>query len=210
MKLKYWLSLLAAGTLAVVLAQVPATIINSGFIPGGASAQTSSGFVLVEEHTASSSAALNFTTCISSTYDTYQIEFVQLIPATNGANLTLQVSTDGGSTYDSGAHYDWLRNTADNSSAAQAGANGDSKILFAPVVDTTSNWNVSGFLKFYSPGGSAFKSFVGQTNSLAGGDFILNSLAGRYAQTTAFNAFRLIASSGNLASGDARCYGLAK
>src|SRR5271165_3582301 len=85
---------------ALALSQVPAGFLKSGLIFGNAGAQGSGSFVLVEEHTAASSAALNFTTCLTATYDDYDIEFVSLLPASGSNDVMLQVSTNGGSTYD--------------------------------------------------------------------------------------------------------------
>ena len=62
--------------------------------------------VLLEQHTASASATLDFTSCISSTYDDYLVEGLSLVPATNAVNFTMQVSTDGGSTWAS-TTYNW-------------------------------------------------------------------------------------------------------
>src|SRR5690348_10915535 len=131
-----------AGTALLLHSQIPATFLPAGIVigqagpPGGA-------MTLLEQHTASSSASLNFTTCLSSTYDTYQIFLDQLLPATNTANVLLRVSTNGGSSYDSGSHYDWLRLTADNASSAAAGANATTSILVGVAVDTTTSWTLN-------------------------------------------------------------------
>src|SRR5271168_5194720 len=49
-----------------------------------------------------------FSSCITSAYDSYQIEFVSLVPATNSVNIGLQGSTNGGSGYDTGSDYQSL------------------------------------------------------------------------------------------------------
>src|SRR5665647_2787882 len=62
--------------------------------------------VLLEQHTASNTASLDFTACITSAYDEYLIEFVNVVPATsnNMANLLCGV----GGSYDTGSNYSSL------------------------------------------------------------------------------------------------------
>src|SRR3569833_11598 len=85
----------------------------TGRATAASSGTSSAGLVLLEQHTASASASLVFTTCISSTYDEYQIQIVNLVPATNAVALYLAFSTDGGSTYDTtSGHYTWAQNYA--------------------------------------------------------------------------------------------------
>src|SRR6185503_12648476 len=66
----------------------------------------SSGLVLLEQHTASSSATLDFTS-ISGTYDEYEIHFVNIVPATNNVSFQMRMGTGAGPTYDSGNNYNY-------------------------------------------------------------------------------------------------------
>ena len=91
---------------------------------------------LLEEHTASSSATLDFTTAITSAYDIYQFEFINIIPATNGALFNMRVSTDGGSTYDAGANYGWASWRWLSSGSGTQGANsGASAITLVSTIN---------------------------------------------------------------------------
>jgi Concanavalin A-like lectin/glucanases superfamily len=173
------------------------------------------GIVLVEQHTASTSAELDFTTCISSTYDEYDIEVNQIIPATNGANITLQVSTNGGSSYDTGSNYSWAVFGFSNSGSAVSGNQGDTSIGLANIVYNGSNYSLSGTYKLFNPGGSIYKQMAGHYEAVNNGDVGAaqaegHIIGGKYKSTTAVNAFRILASSGNLTSGTVRCYGVAK
>jgi hypothetical protein len=165
--------------------------------------------VLVEEHTASNSAALNFTTCISSTYDDYLIRFVQVLPGTDGQNLFIQVSTDGGSTYDT-SHYTgrfflFFSGGTQNNNPGTSGA-------FVAGTTSSSGQGASAQVSMSNPGGGAaplpfYGSWINQDSSAVP----IGGIAwGVYTQTTAVNAFRVIEASGNIASGTVRCYGLAK
>ena len=55
--------------------------------------------VLISTATASSSASIEFTSGIDSTYDIYQFEFVNIHPSSDAAEFEFQGSTDGGSNY---------------------------------------------------------------------------------------------------------------
>src|SRR5258706_4467449 len=67
------------------------------------------GLVLLESHAASSSTTLDFTTFITSTYDEYVIEGVDIIAGTTASSILMRIGTGGGPTYDSGSNYAWTR-----------------------------------------------------------------------------------------------------
>ena len=170
-------------------------------------------FTLVEQHTASSSAALNFTTCISSTYDNYEIDVVNLVTST-GSNMEVQVSTNGGSTYDTGNNYDWLSQYGVPAGTAIETANGVAAMFwqsYTPTLASGASFNAS--LRLYNPASTTLVRQMGgqivyQDNSNGIANF---QWTGIYTPTgTAVNAFRLLPSAGNLTSGTVRCYGISK
>lgn len=188
--------------------QNPQTV-NSGCstsnVPNG-------GLVCLETHTASSSAELDFTGCISSSYDDYVIRIINLIPATSAQDLKLQVSIDGGSTYDStSGHYTNANWTWVSGGASAIGSATSTYITVATgQINTTANYNTSGEISFTNPSGANFKNFYGHLAELdtrnSGFQGLLFSSA--YIQTTAINAFRFIMTSGAITSGIIRCYGV--
>lgn len=189
-------------------------------------------FVLLESHTASSSASLDFTTrnatgqsgaTFQSDYDVYVIDVMDLRAATAAAVVRLQVSDDGGSSYKTSG-YSWSQNnviiggTTTGSNGAGSAASiqlwGDS----AGVGQGTGATNtMSGTFRLFNPLGTAtFKYLRGEgighynTNSswyqFSMGGFWYNSGSG----TGALNAFRVLYSSGNITSGIVRVYGIGK
>lgn len=181
-------------------------------VPAGSGG--SGALVLLEQHTASSSTSLNFTACLSSTYDEYAIEFVGVVPATNAAVLILRFSTDGGSTYDStSGHYGWSTLGFSSASSGVNGSQSDTSIQFRAGITTgvAASGSLSGALKLaiasslYTRAWGTL-SFIGDTGFPAEG-FVLS---GAYLQTTAPNAFQVLMSTGNIASGIVRVYGIAK
>ncbi len=176
------------------------------------------GLVLLEQHTASSSASLDFTTCLSSTYDDYQIEVVNLIPGTAGDSITWLASTNGGSTYDSGANYSWINNRYVPGSGASPGGAGKNYILIdgdglAAGLATTNTWGLNGTYWLRNPSSSVLYKRI-DSNVVSffeqGGARVYALVSGAYEIATAVNAFRVIPITGNIASGTVRCYGIAK
>jgi hypothetical protein len=175
---------------------------------------------LLEQHTASNSAELDFTTCITSTYDEYEIHLVNLIPATDGAFLSLQVSVNGGSTYDSGANYGAVGWIVFNSGATHSGS--DNGLTAAPVPpgstlkNAAASAGIVGRIHLFNPAGSTAanmlmdgRAYFQQQN--AGGALAVEDFGASYLATgSAVNAFRVLMSSGNITSGTVRVYGLAK
>jgi len=184
---------------------IPGTISGGGGGGGGS-------LVLLESHSASGSATLDFTAAFTSTYDTYVVELQQLVGSA-AANLQLRYSTDGGATYDSGSNYKWV-GTYYNAAGATGVSNSNSAtacVLIGIVKAASTNGGASGRIEIAHPLGSAYKSYVGQiTVAHNDGNYYGFTVAGWYLQTTAVNAVRFLFDSGTIASGTIRIYGVAK
>lgn len=172
------------------------------------------GIKLVEQHTASTSATLDFTTAITSAYDEYIFELIQVVPASNNVTLELRASTNGGSSYDTSGIYDYTSGyvysgaVGVGSSATNAGA-----YLLMDSISNSANYGLVGYIRLFNPGGSGYKQILGQIMRFdQGGTLGLVALTvlGVYKSATAVNAVRFIQGSGNIASGTIRCYGVAK
>jgi len=171
------------------------------------------GPVLLEAHTASSSSTLDFTTFYSSTYDDYEFRMLDIIPATNNVNLLLTYSTNGGSSY-SATGYTWANSqygtSADYSSQ---GSNSDTSIRLG-IVSTASNTAAGGgfsyVIRFVNPGGTTNNKSVYWTGRVfdSNGFYYASYGTGNWGTTTAVNAVRFAFSSGNIATGVIRCYGI--
>jgi hypothetical protein len=174
---------------------------------GGAGA-----LVLLEQHTASASASLDFTTAISATYDEYLIEIVGLVPATNGVSLYMRMSTDGGATYDSSGIYDYTVFGRHRLGSSLTGSSTSTYIqMNQSGLPNTSTKPFSGHVQLFSPGSTALhKSMQGHAAYHNGTCAEVSEYVGQYLSTTAVNAFRFLMSAGNIASGTIRVYGIAK
>lgn len=192
------------------------TVTNGGGAITIAASGGSSGLVLLEQHTASASASLDFTTAITSTYDEYLVEIIQLVPATNAVTIFLRVSTNGGSSYDSGSNYKWASFRFSDTGTAVGGSSGTTSLGLTGSGTQTNSSTTGGLnatLRIFNPlGGAMHTRFLGSSGADDGSGFpdVACLFSGGYKSTTAVNAFQVLASSGNLASGIIRCYGVAK
>ncbi len=171
------------------------------------------GLVLLEEHTASASATLDFTAFISSTYDTYKVVGTDLAPETNAVDLLMRVGTGAGPTYDTGGNYEWGWGAADNASGSSF--IGGTASTSAKLMNSLSNNAGYGFGCFewllhnlqstaHRKTGHGTASWTTSAPALrfaVGGFFWVTS-------GTAVTALRFLMSSGNIASGTIRIYGL--
>lgn len=168
--------------------------------------------VYISTTTVSGASALNITSGIDSTYDEYELHVADLQAATDGAVLRLQVSTDGGSNYQT-ANY--LSGIFIVNSAAGSGADSStSGILLVSTsgsntADNSTSYSWRGLIRFWPNGSSARKNFNVDGSHLSNGNgFTRVTGGGVYDNSnTAINAVRIIASSGNI-SGTVRLVGI--
>ena len=168
------------------------------------------GLVLLEVHTASNSTELNFTSWYSTSYDTYIIEFVNILPATNNVSLNILCSTNNGSSYDTDNNYSYQFNLAYNITTVMAngGINQTAFTIIGNISNSTVQGGVSGRLELIDTS-TTYKIFTGQNTSNNNGVGLLqSSISGWYQNTTIVNALQILMSSGNIASGTIRIYGL--
>lgn len=168
------------------------------------------GPVLLSTATASNSASISFTG-LSSIYDKYELQFINVKPQTDTANLVLRTSTNGGSSYDSGAS-DYAYAVSDFSTAGSsvgpysAGATG---IPLANSVGNDTNENgVSGNLSIFTPSDAIYTSVYFSTVFRASnGVLYVGNGSGQRMAAADVDAIQLLFSSGNITSGKFKLYG---
>lgn len=180
------------------------------------SAPVTPGLVLLEEHIASASAQLDFTAWRDDAlYDDYLIKLSNIRPVTDAVDLLMRMSTDGGSSYDSGANYGWRAFIFTTGATAVGGAEGGATSIPLNYAvghlgnDANRSYNATIYL--YAPGGANYKEVSGQILYFSQDSFrVSGNIGGSYESTTAVDALRFFMSSGNIASGTISIYGLAK
>jgi len=190
--------------------------LGSGLTMTGTTLSASGGsgsLIFIASATASNSASIDFTSGINSTYSHYIIELDNVVFA-NSAALYLRTSTNGGSSYDSGASdYCWNYAALRNSSAYLGVGNGSSaQIELGTIVSVGSGHSVSGQVHLWTPSAA---SSVKVSADIIGGSALVNTEVQRFmAQGSRLtnadvDAIRFFLSSGNITSGTFRLYGVA-
>lgn len=176
----------------------------------------SAAFIKLETIVASNDASLDFTTGFDSTkYGNYMLVLSELVPAVDIANLLLRVSSDGGSTFDSGSsdyhtasHYTASNNTTANLNAST----GEHGIHLLGAVG--SDAGIGGGrcrVCIYSPDSSnnTQVDFIGACihhDSRRMGVYGM----GERNSAVAVNGFQILFHNGNIASGAATLFGIPK
>lgn len=170
------------------------------------------GLVLIESKTASASSSIDFTTGIGSTYSVYELHISSLVPATDNTDLWIRITTDGGSTWKAGASdYGWTRTIVADGTPADAGDIADAQSVMALGLGTGTGENLNAVIKFFDPASTTL--YKGHMSDFAYLSATPNRVRGIHMglyqgdNTTAINGFRILMSSGNIASGIFTLYG---
>ena len=189
-------------------------------LDNGAFSVSLGGQILLATATASSSASLSFTSGISSTYDIYHFEFINMHPATDNTSFQFNMSVDGGSNYNVTKtttffrpyHLDGAEQTGDleYTTANDLAQSTDFQTL-ADRVDNDADSSCSGTLEIFNPASTTFvKHFISNIDRVFGDSPIqAQDHAAGYANTTsAVNAVQFKFASGNIDSGKIKMYGI--
>lgn len=183
------------------------------FLPPG-------GLVLLGVAAPSSVATVDFTSSIDAAYEEYELHLQNLVPATNAAILWLRTSANAGGAWDASAsNYDYSRTSVLNSGgtattaiSSSAGATEAALGSASGVSSTASKGGVSGVIRFFDPAGGASNKNVAATLTETDDTNGLKqtSTAARRLSVSAVNGLRLMFSTGNIASGKIKLYGVKK
>lgn len=184
----------------------------------GTPVQNRDGRVLLSSVTASSTSLVAFTSVLTSTYEAYDIELINVVPAVTSAVLRLHTSSNGGSSYavSSGDYMvNLLSSTVSTPTPSGYGSITDTYIaLHAGSVDNTSSQGgVSGVIRVTNPaGGTAKKVIQGQTTAPANSstDYVQTLISAVRNSSSAVNGIQISFQNGNIASGIVRIYGIKK
>ncbi len=173
------------------------------------------GWVLLNSQSASASATIDFTG-LTSAYSRYMITLDNVKPVTDDVYLALRVGTGGGPTYQSGGGaYSWghtiigVAGNASDGSATISTLIALTRIGAGQGVGNGTGEHASGILQFTLPAASDFPliRFEGsymRSDAVGQGTTVMGNFGG----AGAYTAWRFFFSSGNIASGTFRLYGL--
>ena len=183
-------------------------------LPSGVSG---SSLVLISEQTASSSATIDFTSDIDSTYKEYVFKFIDIHPATDGAHFLVNFR-DGSSAYDATktttAYYAYhdesdseanvIYSTGSDLSQSTSGQR------IAGSVGNDADQSTSGTLHLFDPSNTTFvKHFIANAAVITNGNYNYNWHSAGYCNVTAaIDGVQFSFSSGNIDSGTIKMYGV--
>lgn len=164
------------------------------------------GLVLLTTAIASGDATIDFTSNIDSTYGIYRLFFSNVIPATDAVGFAGRTSSDGGSTWDSGASDYLIRGVIDLGYDSTT----DDHINFTGNVGSAANeYGVSGYIDVHQPSDSNYTT-LHFTLSYTTQNGNLNVAIGavQRVENAAVDALRFYFDSGNVESGEFYLYGV--
>ena len=172
----------------------------------------------IATQTASSSASLNFTSGIDSTYKEYIFYLVDIHPATDDANFLFNMSIDSGSNYNvtkTSSFFRLYHQEDDSQSGVSYYTGGDlaqstGTQLLSYGCGNDNDQCTTGFLHLFNPSSTTFvKHFIGRTNTYESTNNSWGGFLAGYGNTTsAINALQFSMSSGNIDSGQILLFGL--
>lgn len=170
------------------------------------------GLVLLDQATAAASAVLDLTGWYSSTYDQYIFELLNVVPATNNVDFYWRVSTDGGSTFDNSAVYANSILAFATAGTANTGNTTDTEFRArnSAEISNSASDGVCGTIHLFNPGSGSLNKRVNSELSYQSSALARIVSTGNWVTTTAIDAMRFFFSSGNIASGTIRVYGVSK
>ncbi len=148
---------------------------------------------------------------IDDRFDEYQIHFT-LAPASDGVAGTFTVSTDYGVTWLAGTTYKWAyRQYYSNNFTANVASAGAASVTIIGEAGNAAGENCSGVIHLYNPRTVYQKLFAYQVVEITLTPHMVNREgSGQNTTLLPINGVRLQFSSGNIAYGNVRLYGLAR
>ena len=168
-------------------------------------------WTFISSVTASDDPTVDFLSSFSSTYDQYMITWHDVVPATDTADFRGKIAqggvAQGAGQYDHGMTGYMSSGSANNN----GGTTNVSVTLTLSGVGSASGEHTSGSIVFYNPlSTSSFKTATYDVGWYTGAAVFVHANGGvSYNSTTATSGFQFIFTSGNVASGVFRLYGLA-
>lgn len=176
-------------------------------VSGGAVTGASNLPVLISSQTADSSATIDFTSGLTSTYKSYELRIIDYAPATDGTEIWLLVS-QAASFLTSGYGYGTAYTNYVTANYV-GGATSAAMMLMANGISSGSGYGLSGSVTIFNPAGTSKRKNIQWDLSQYNSSGVARYYgAGTYAgNNTAIDGLRIKSSSGNITSGTFELWG---
>jgi len=173
--------------------------------------------VLISTQTASSSATVDITSDIDSTYKEYQVHFTDVHPATDSTKFTCQFDTGTNTNYNQTITSTFFRAAQDESATTDFGyktaddlAQGTGFQTLCGTIGNANDESCAGILHLFDPSNTTFvKHFISRVHGYTNNDYAIDDFAAGYINTTtAITRIRFKFASGNIDSGTFKLYGV--
>jgi hypothetical protein len=186
----------------------------------GATSIGGTGKHLLDVKTATASATIDFTlTKWLQLYDRFEIDLEDILPATNNVAFALRTSSNGGSSYDAGgSDYGWtaVRVTTDAQDRRSDSNNSQITLADNDVNNGLSNVageSLAGKVVLHNPRAATFTKVTWDAGYFSDSTSTFMARVSGFGARLAsadVDAIRFFTSSGNIASGSFRLYGIGK
>ena len=191
------------------------TLLDAGALDGGVAI---GDMILLSTATASSSATIDFTSGIDSTYKEYIFKYIDIHPQTDTASFTFQTDTGTNTSYNqtvTSAFFQVIHAEGDGSEEVSYNTGNDhaqqtSFQIIAENVNADNDGCVAGTLHLFEPSSTTFvKHFFTNSELNTANNLCMNVYAsGYFNTTTALTRVRFKMSSGNIDAGTIKLYGI--
>lgn len=190
------------------------TGLAAGTTAGDAVRYEQLGMNLLATASASSSASITFSSGLTSAYNKYIIDLINVVPSTDGANIFAQLSVagvfqDGASDY---AYARYGGTTATTPSAEFTADDTETAMVMAASIGNSTGEGLCGSVTLWAPAGTSIVKMlrwdvnyihsIGLYTIISGGGFLRN--------TAAVDGLRFGMSSGTITSGEFALFGVRK
>tara|TARA_R110002153_G_scaffold32217_1_gene97638 strand:- start:628 stop:1245 length:618 start_codon:yes stop_codon:yes gene_type:complete len=182
-----------------------------------AAALTDGNLTLLTTATASSSATLDFTSSINSTYNSYLFKYIDIHPATDSTKFTCQFDTGTNTSYNQAITSTFFRAAQDESATTDFGyktaedqAQGTAFQTLTGTIGNGNDESCAGILHLFDPASTTFvKHFMGRAQGYTHNNYAIDEfVAGYINTTTAITRIRFKFASGNIDAGTIKMYGV--
>lgn len=204
-----------AGTFSGLDGSTAGFVLTSTGTGAAPSFQASAGvWTLIQSQTASNQASVDFTSGITSSYKLFKLYITGLqCVVSGGSYVKILCSTDGGSSYDTGANYSFNTQYYSSNSAqdwTRGNAVAEIKWLHNAIPSslTSTDTGSSEILITGLSSAAQYKQFRCISSTNVGAEMFEYNSGGSYNVATAVDAFRISHSTGNIFLGTFSLYGL--